>query len=351
MIFDSFKTVYDFLEDDLSKKIFSAKAEWFYRGGVDETNQLLYEYYSHSRILDLERYPIDVSYVICGAGQLGHQTFLALSHAGYKVKYFLDNDKTKVGKVKDGIVVKSFVDFVCNDEEDTIVIIDNMGLSASFFSELCGLGFPQERIYRTNDNIVRSAFGNIYFDLPNLRKSEKEIFIDAGCYDGQSSMEFMKWCGNRCEKIYAFEPMSDAFTLAKFKLRNVSNVELYQCALGDTVGETSFAESYTVLQASRIGTAGNHVERVRLETIDHFLNGAEATFIKMDIEGAELSALKGSESTLKKYHPNLAISLYHNKEDLYEIPLWVKENVPDYKMYIRHYSNKRWDMVLYCVAE
>ena len=73
------------------------------------------------------------------------------------------------------------------------------------------------------------------------------------------------------------------------------------------------------------------------------------TFIKMDIEGAELEALKGSSKIIKKYMPKLAISLYHKKDDILEIPLYIKELVPEYKLYIRHYSNAGVETVLYAV--
>ena len=73
------------------------------------------------------------------------------------------------------------------------------------------------------------------------------------------------------------------------------------------------------------------------------------TFIKMDIEGAELEALKGSREIIQRYRPRLAISAYHKKEDLVELPLYIKELVPEYKLYIRHYSNAGVETVLYAV--
>lgn len=75
----------------------------------------------------------------------------------------------------------------------------------------------------------------------------------------------------------------------------------------------------------------------------------KVTFIKMDIEGAELEALKGNRKIIQRYRPKLAICIYHKKEDLIDIPMYIKELVPDYKLYVRHYSHGITETVLYAV--
>ncbi len=51
----------------------------------------------------------------------------------------------------------------------------------------------------------------------------------------------------------------------------------------------------------------------------------------MDIEGAELEALKGAREIIVRDRPKLAISIYHNAEDYVEISAYIKSLVPDYK--------------------
>ena len=73
------------------------------------------------------------------------------------------------------------------------------------------------------------------------------------------------------------------------------------------------------------------------------------TFIKMDIEGAELRALHGAQLHIKEFKPKLAISVYHKMADLYEIPQFLHSIHPDYKFYLRHHGNDDTDTVLYAI--
>ncbi len=71
----------------------------------------------------------------------------------------------------------------------------------------------------------------------------------------------------------------------------------------------------------------------------------------MDIEGAEFDALKGAEKTIKKYKPKLAICVYHNPLDIVNIPLYIKELVPEYKIFLRHYSESSSETVCYAIPD
>ena len=69
----------------------------------------------------------------------------------------------------------------------------------------------------------------------------------------------------------------------------------------------------------------------------------------MDIEGAELEALKGAKETIKRNHPKLAICVYHKPEDIVDIPKFILELDPEYKLYLRHYSDNAGETVLYAI--
>lgn len=345
-IWDNMKEVYDWLEDDLSKRIFESKIEWLMYGKEDKTFDILYDFYEDSKIPYLEKFHKGKECAIVGAGIKGNITYHALVHAGYKVKYYVDNSKDKQGTEKNGVPIISFSDF-CLRNEDVIAVIDNLDKSSMFYHELVQLGYDPKKIFLNNEDIVRSSFGNIYFDLPELKSEGNEVFIDAGCFDGENSLEFIRWSKGNYSKIYALDPLEDGYYTTKNNLNGYENIEVMKCALGSEDGEANFIQG-DILMASKMGMSKQE-NMVQVKSIDSILNGSKATFIKMDIEGGEMEALKGAVYTIQNYKPKLAISLYHKKEDIIEIPQYIKKILPEYKFYLRHYSNKPWDLVLYGV--
>jgi hypothetical protein len=68
----------------------------------------------------------------------------------------------------------------------------------------------------------------------------------------------------------------------------------------------------------------------------------------MDIEGAELNALKGAHQIIKRSTPHLAICVYHKPKDLWDIGLWIDQNFSGkYSFYIRTYAEQTFETVLY----
>lgn len=88
---------------------------------------------------------------------------------------------------------------------------------------------------------------------------------------------------------------------------------------------------------------------IPVTTVDNELKSEKVTFIKMDIEGAELESLKGCKRTILNNKPKLAICVYHKPEDIWEIPSIILEYFSEYKLYLRHYSFAGSETVLYAL--
>lgn len=103
-----------------------------------------------------------------------------------------------------------------------------------------------------------------------------------------------------------------------------------------------------------VSTSSSHIEekgeiRGSIVKIDQEIPEEKITLLKMDIEGAELSALKGATQIIKIRQPDLAICVYHKLKDFWEIPLYIKSICPEYKIYLRHHSQTQIETVCYAV--
>ena len=69
----------------------------------------------------------------------------------------------------------------------------------------------------------------------------------------------------------------------------------------------------------------------------------------MDIEGAELPALKGAKNTIINDRPILMVSAYHKRDDVFKIYQFVNSIAEDYKFFFRCHRPNPTDDVLYAV--
>jgi len=186
-----------------------------------------------------------------------------------------------------------------------------------------------------------------YFDPDIIKLSDDEIFIDAGAYDGATTTLLMQ--NVNPAKVYLFEPDEDMYKIMMKKsvLINTSNIEFIRAGLSDKKGIARF--SMLPNGSSHITDEGEKC--ILTVALDDMFD--EVTFIKMDIEGAEYKALIGAKKIIQTARPKLAIAIYHNIEDMWEIPLLVHSLCPEYKLYIRKYEGAEGhflnEVILYAV--
>lgn len=182
-----------------------------------------------------------------------------------------------------------------------------------------------------------------YKDILNL--GNNEIYIDLGAYNGDTFREFVEYTGGKYRKIIAVEPDRRNYKKLCIEAEGYKNTECLNCAVWSKDTELVFSDT-----AGRQSKQSDKGKLTEARSLDSILNGEEATFIKMDVEGSEKQAITGAENTIKKYKPQIKCSLYHRSEDLFEIPLQIKEIVPEYKLYIRQYKYiPSWEVNLYAV--
>lgn len=179
-----------------------------------------------------------------------------------------------------------------------------------------------------------------YFEYDFYPKRNDEVFIDCGAYDGISLRTFLKENDAKFDMYYGIEPDRENY----IKLRNYidslpeelrERIHSYNCAAGS---KKEAARLYA-LHGPGSFMADIGTEIINTDTIDNIVGENKVTYIKMNIEGSELSAIQGAERSIKRHKPKLAVAGYHKTWDLWEIPRLLKSYNPEYKLYLRSYMN------------
>lgn len=204
----------------------------------------------------------------------------------------------------------------------------------------------------------------LYFNNDLIRISEGEVLIDGGAFTGDSAVEFIRKCralNIAYDHIYCFEPDASNYHRLKENLLPHSNVTCLNLGLWSRATTLSFLSSGHIQSfAARVIRDSGDTEvvdpqigdvQIRTASIDEVLSGRMVSFIKMDIEGAEIEALEGCSATIRAHRPKLVISAYHRRSDIYRIPILINDIMPGYKFYLRHLSDCYYDTVLFAISK
>ncbi len=98
--------------------------------------------------------------------------------------------------------------------------------------------------------------------------------------------------------------------------------------------ENQAADSFVIHREGAQATV-----KLPLTTIDKIvaeLGLPKVDYIKMDIEGAEVRAIRGAKGTIARYHPRLSLSVYHQPDHPVEVPKAVRAAWPEVKIDCGH---------------
>jgi FkbM family methyltransferase len=184
-------------------------------------------------------------------------------------------------------------------------------------------------------------------DLPAANVRPGDHVVDGGAFWGDTAL----WLAEQCAPdgvVHAFEmdpanhPVleenlrENASTGARVRVRHEAlwdrreRLGMRAAGAGSSVAGGGEAAEATTLDAL--------VEAGALERVD---------FVKLDIEGAELRALMGSQGTIRRFRPRFAVAAYHHWEDLFELARWIAWVEPSYRFALTHQSLHQYDTVLF----
>ena len=199
------------------------------------------------------------------------------------------------------------------------------------------------------DQIYDQTFSQ-YFDLDIVKCSKDEVFVDVGGFIGDTLVSYIKTFGNDCyKKLYCYEiaPANIEYIEKNIELFHIDHVEIKEKGASDRNG-TMYLSSNELSSINQLSESGEMT--VPIVKIDDDIE-EDVTFIKMDIEGGEEKALLGCLEKIKKNHPKLALSVYHNHKDLWKLTRMIYEADPSYHFYLRYYGSPVFptEYILYAI--
>jgi len=295
------------------------------------------------------------SLVLFGASKLGSLAYQYIEDRE-NIVGFVDNDPNKWGTTFFDLPVYSPMELLENEYKIIItssykdeienqlkemgifsysifnIFLDNLDNTIRMAKNKTNIKYADTFLFYYRDNIVKFYLPNLkdYLqkkiydthtfyeemmleDIQNRVKDTSEI-IDIGANIGNHTIFFSSIC--QCE-VHAFEPQKNVFNLLKknVQLNNQEyKVELYNIALGEKEDKGDIK----IVDKNNLGSSEveyNINGKVIIKTLDSFISlFKNIAVIKIDVEGMELSVLKGAVKTIKKFKPLLYIETRTQEE-------------------------------------
>jgi FkbM family methyltransferase len=172
---------------------------------------------------------------------------------------------------------------------------------------------------------------------------------DCGAYTGDTIESIVKISNGDYKTIYCFEPDKEIFKKLNQNIKN----NKWPRIKSFNIGNYSCKKTLRFTSTGNGTEMSNHIDEdgnlfIEADSLDNVIEG-KIDLIKMDIEGAEYDALLGAKKIIKKYHPVLAICIYHKRDDYYRILKEIHSIDNSYKLHIRQYAYNDNETILYAI--
>ena len=345
--------------------------------------------------------------VLFGAGNLGRKVLRCIRRTGVEPLAFADNSQSKWGSNVDGVPVLSPKEAAARHGASALFLITIWSLGHSYpesramlerlgctqvestaslrwkFADQLLPDFCQDlphKLYEqaaevrqaaslwADDASLREYLNHVrwralgdqnalglpvseesYFLDSLYRITNHEVFVDCGAYTGDTAEQVIRRnpAFSRIVAIEADPQNFDRLTkwIGTLDTPVASRISALNVAVGAKRGKLRFQADGG--EGAKLAADGNVV--VDCVPIDDLATEAAPTFIKMDIEGAELEALEGARRSIRTHRPILSICMYHKQDDLWRIPLFIHALVKGYRLFLHPHDVDGWQLVCYAV--
>lgn len=176
--------------------------------------------------------------------------------------------------------------------------------------------------------IIQSPYDE--YLLPAALPQEDDIVVDAGLFDSVVLRRFA--LAVPAGHVYGFEPEPNNYRFVEETLERYGdpgNVTLVRKGLFSRKGGMFISDEGSSGNLSDESSKGSACEVVDLDSFVAENAIPKVNLVKMDIEGAELEALRGARTTISKFTPKLHICAYHRTGDLLAIPEFLEDVAKD----------------------
>ncbi len=206
------------------------------------------------------------------------------------------------------------------------------------------------RLHAQSSELSVPLWDQQYFPLGLFALTPDEVFVDVGAYDGDTLRKFLALRGDSFRQVLALEPDAENYrrlaafwsTLPRILQRKI---ELQPLAVGRQLCKLRFASG----EGTSSAVSAHGSTAVKCVRLDDLLAESRPTYIKMDIEGAELDAIAGCRRVLREDRPLIAACVYHVLDHLWMIPKAIHQLLPECQLFLRPHAAECWETVCYGV--
>lgn len=333
--------------------------------------------------------PVTTPVAIWGAGTLGRQVRRDFARRGVETAFFIDNDVFLQDEVVDGVPVLSLESAARHPDLPVCVTVAH---GYDMAMRLRRLGYAT--VYCINDGTSREPYPvleheddilRVFESLddeesracylaaihmhatgradtmhpspyhqnkhPRVKPAPGDIILNGGGFVGNVASDFARLTNRDCT-IYSFEPSPEVYArlTANIAERGLTGlVTTVNLALWRETGRVCFDP----LTAGRGRIADEGPCSLPAVSLDDFVRArrlSSVDLIELDVEGGEPEVLAGAVEVITRYRPKLQISLYHEPEHLWELPLAIRRLVPEYTFAVGHHSHAFNETMLYAMV-
>lgn len=184
------------------------------------------------------------------------------------------------------------------------------------------------------------------YTTPPIKLSPKSLVIDVGACEGLFGYRLLK--EKHCQRVICFEPLRSMAALIQRGAEENgfdASMTVETLAVSDVSGPVKLVATDNPdachIEPCNDGNQKADAQSIRLDEYieTNQLVLTERDLIKVDAEGTDLSVINGAAKTISKYHPQIAITTYHDDSHVQAISQRLRELNPNYHFRLKGFSH------------